>query len=100
MPDSSLKLIRLSEIPMLHDKIYKAKYKGGLKILCKNENYLIFEDKPFSFFDVVSFHRASNRGLVFDIKIIRKSPMPSRVGQSELYFQYLLNTQISFVNFL
>ena len=72
MPDSSLKLIRLSEIPMLHDKIYKTKYKGGLKILCKNENYLIFEDKPFSFFDVVSFHRPSNRGLVFDIKIIKQ----------------------------
>jgi hypothetical protein len=31
------------------------KYEGGLKSQCKNENYLIFWDKPFLFFNIVSF---------------------------------------------
>jgi len=30
-------------------------YEGGLKSPCKNENYLIFRDKPFLFFNVISF---------------------------------------------
>jgi len=30
-------------------------YVGGLKSQCENENYLIFWDKPFLFFNIVSF---------------------------------------------